>query len=112
MQQSIILKHLKVLTGQQVGICENSRRRYLARERPIPFDTGWAVLREAGEVGGPCPDLQSVVRKLANTSTLAEIGQRVGLDGDTIGCYASGRRKRITWETGVKLLRLAGMEVK
>jgi hypothetical protein len=112
MQQSVILKHLRNLTAQQVGICEQSRRRYLARERPVPFTVGWAILHEAGEVGSPCPDLQTVVRTLAMSCTLAEIGQQVGLDGDTIGCYAAGRRRRVIWDNGVRLLRLAGVEVK
>lgn len=52
------------------------------------------------------PKLVPMLDLLAERYTHAEIGRQVGCDGDTIGDYIRGKRKRIDWPTGWKIQRL------
>lgn len=78
--------------------------RYESGEREMPFVLGWAI--HHGD--GPAPDLRKILAKHyeSGTATLREIGERLGLDGDTVGAYISGKRKRILWSTGWRILHL------
>lgn len=101
----------KLLARHDIGLHREVVRRYTAGERPVPFLVGWRVLHAAGQVGPTPPNLRAVLSGLRNTYTLSAIGDAIGVDQDTVGCYASGKRKRILWDTGVKIIRLAGLSI-
>lgn len=101
----------KLLSRYDIGLHRDVLRRYTTGERPVPFLVGWRVLNAAGAVGPTPPDLPTIVEGLRKTHTLGQIGERIGLDSDTVGCYASGKRRRISWDTGVKIIRLDGMTI-
>jgi hypothetical protein len=52
------------------------------------------------------PDIPSVLRRLNSVLTYAEIGAEAGVDGDSIGRYIDGSRRRIGLETAWRIMRL------
>jgi len=94
----------------RLGINRQSVRRYVSGQREIPFSTGWAVLRLAGKKRKEAPDITRVLSDLHATRTLREIGDVLGVDQDTVGCYIAGKRKRIMFDVGMMALKMAGLE--
>ena len=89
--------------ASRLGICAKTLERYCDGLRPIPFTVGWKVMHS-----GPEPSIPDAIAKLrARGMTLREIGDLVGLDQDTIGAYASGKRGRVSYEVGVRLVTMA-----
>ena len=52
------------------------------------------------------PDVPGALKRLNAVMTYAEIGKAVGVDGDSIGRYIDGSRKRIGYDIMWRIMRL------